>query len=493
MLLPLPPIVLDGRFDDWANRPPAVIDPVDVRKDAIDLGLVMTDDDASFFHVLVELGRTVNLQRVDGRIVLVLDADGRSETGSTEHGLPGSDLIVTFSPANPKRTDRRGEGAGAILFRDGAWIETSPYAIDLSFAPTVASSRAEVRLGRGALNGLPGAGAPSGSILNGAVVNGKVVFIDPAGTVIDETAVFTHRFAFPATSVTIADAPTDPLARAEGTAFRVVSWNVERGALMKFPERFARVLKALNADVILFEELTDKQPAESVAAWLNEHVPSPFARAAPWKVVFGSGGGDLRTAVASRGPIRPIESLDRVGWCDGAGPQRDVRSSSAVVTLDGKPLLASAVHLKCCGSIDSDEDLTRRAEARALRAAMRALVRSGEVAGVIVGGDLNLVGSGEPLELMTAHLDVDGTDLAIANPLQLDRRTMATWEDPLQPFTPGRLDFMVYSDATIEPRGGFVMDTRDLSPRWLEHHGLKADDTTEASDHLPVVMDVRWR
>ncbi len=37
-----------------------------------------------------------------------------------------------------------------------------------------------------------------------------------------------------------------------------------------------------------------------------------------------------------------------------------------------------------------------------------------------------------------------------------------------------------------------VMDTRDLEPRWLQRHELRADDTASASDHLPLVADLRW-
>ncbi|MFO0873240.1 MAG: endonuclease/exonuclease/phosphatase family protein [Phycisphaerales bacterium] len=517
----LPPIVLDGRFDDWANRPPALIDPADAGRGSLDFGLVVAESDASFLHLLVELGRTVNLQKLDGRVLLVLDADGSAGSGTTQSGLDGADLLVTFSPPNEKAPEKPGEGVRVSRWADGAWSDLGAYGLDVSFAPTVAANRAEIRLARGRM-------ANGASTLDGEMVRGKFIFIDAAGVVRDETDVFTHRFASAvakdAAPVSVPDPTSDPLARAEGTVVRVVSWNVERGAMfLKDPDRFARVLRALAPDVILLEELTDKQSAEEVAAWLDARVPASVLAASapaagattaaspgtgsnvtstastttsdapPWRVVFGAGGGNLRTAVATRLPLRGVDGLDRIGWRDERGTSHDVRFSTATVEVGGKPLLACAVHLKCCGRMNSDEDLTRLEEAQAVRAAVRALVRSGRVAGVLVGGDYNLVGSAEPLELMTEDLDVDGTDLAVAQPLQLDRRTAATWEDPLQPFTPSRLDYLVYSDATLEARGGFVFDTRDLSPRWLERHGVRADDTTAASDHLPLVVDLAWR
>ncbi|MCZ6444681.1 MAG: endonuclease, partial [Planctomycetota bacterium] len=68
----------------------------------------------------------------------------------------------------------------------------------------------------------------------------------------------------------------------------------------------------------------------------------------------------------------------------------------------------------------------------------------------------------------------------------------ATWADPDEPFVPGRLDYLLYSDATLTLPRAFVLDSRDLNPRWLDRHGLKLDDTASASDHLPLIADVKW-
>jgi hypothetical protein len=80
----------------------------------------------------------------------------------------------------------------------------------------------------------------------------------------------------------------------------------------------------------------------------------------------------------------------------------------------------------------------------------------------------------------------------VAEALQIDGRSNATWGDPDLPFVPGRLDFLLYADTSLESINAFLMDTRDLEPRWLERHGLRGDDTASASDHLPLVADLRW-
>ncbi|MCD4691225.1 endonuclease, partial [bacterium] len=63
------------------------------------------------------------------------------------------------------------------------------------------------------------------------------------------------------------------------------------------------------------------------------------------------------------------------------------------------------------------------------------------------------------------------------------------WRDDTSRFSPGKLDYIVYSDSVMKMTGGFVLWTEDLPHELLEKHGLRAGDTREASDHLPVVAD----
>ena len=112
--------------------------------------------------------------------------------------------------------------------------------------------------------------------------------------------------------------------------------------------------------------------------------------------------------------------------------------------------------------------------------------------GVIVAGDFNLVGSRRPLNLLTTRLDIAGLSLIEAEPYQLDGLSNATWSDRKQSFVPGRLDYLLFSHTTVALRNTFVLDTRDLTPQALHRLGLRSDDTASASDHFPVVADVRW-
>src|SRR5207248_2624641 len=112
---------------------------------------------------------------------------------------------------------------------------------------------------------------------------------------------------------------------------------------------------------------------------------------------------------------------------------------------------------------DSGEDLTRMAEARAINASfMSAGGAMDHGAMRILAGDLNLVGSRPPLDLLRQGLDVDGSDLTVARPMVLGDTTLLTWRDPPTGYAPGRLDYVTYSKSNAQVLNAFVLDTSRL-------------------------------
>ena len=107
----------------------------------------------------------------------------------------------------------------------------------------------------------------------------------------------------------------------------------------------------------------------------------------------------------------------------------------------------------------------------------------------VICGDMNLVGSRPPLDILRANLDADGSDLSIAEPFVLGDRSQYTWSDYKTTFTPGRLDYVLYSDSTAQVYQSFVLDTSRLNEETLARAGLNRTDT-DASDHKPVVVDL---
>ncbi|UCD76645.1 MAG: endonuclease/exonuclease/phosphatase family protein [Phycisphaerales bacterium] len=487
-----PAIVLDGSFDDWSGAATLVSDPADAPQGFVDFGAVKASHDDRFVHLLIDFGREINAQGLEGTVLLLLDGDGDTATGREQHGLPGVDVIVELTPSDPERPDSPGRGVGlrSTTYQPDSMDETqrplSPYDIGFSFAPTYAASRVEFRMERGAkLPHIP-------VLFDGPRFSGKLVSVDVSGEMVDETDAFTYalgsgpRRAAPLQS-------SDPLARAGGD-LRIMCWNAKRNAFFLRSDRCVPTLRAIQPDLVLMQEVVDGVTANQLRGFFETELSTGKwgGKWEGWHAVFGPGtsGGDLHCAIGSRYPLREVEPLRLVTMPDP--PDRTVRTVGAIVEIGEKRLLAVSVHLKCCGKKGGREDRIRMAEVEAIKSAIKQVTVSERIDGIVVAGDLNLVGIRNPLDVLGAGIDLDETSLEISAPLQLDRSTNATWSDAGEPFTPGRLDYLLYSDSTFEPGGSFVFDSRDLAARWRELHGLRADDSPRASDHMPLVIDLKW-
>lgn len=469
-----PVIAIDGRFGDWSDVEASLRDPADAPWAEIDFGDVRIAHDDRFVEFLFETGNDVTLQRLRGTARLVLDADGDPETGREVYGVAGADVIVDFTPADPDRRDRPGEGVG--LRSTTARNRLSPYDVGIVVAPTHSSDRFELRIRRAAV--LP----DTAPLFEGERFTMQLVFVDLQGTIQDRTDSVTYELT-PVRPPPPAQAD-DPLARAPHTSLRMMTWNTERGAMLARPDAAGRVLRAIGPDVILLQELPEDSDAGEVAMRLERMLGRP------WHVIIGAGGGNLRCAVAAAATLDLSPALGVVAYPDT--PQRSVRATGAMLRADRRRMLLISVHLRCCGYAGSSEDRTRSVEADAIRRAVADASAETNTEAIVMGGDLNLVGSAWPLAVIAEGLDRSGEALARADAYRLDGLTNWTWADRDLPFTPGRLDFLLYAPSANATTGSFVFDTRDLESRWLEHHGLHADDAETASDHRPVVADIRW-
>lgn len=475
-------IILDGRYDDWRGFPPFLVDPADASGAAVDFRELRIAHEDRMVHFQLALGRVVNLQDLRGSVELLLDADADPATGQNVRGMDGVDAVLQFTAEDPEDPKRSRRGLGLVLTgaAPGDRTPLSPYVVGLAHAPAYADDRAEIRLERGAA--LPGGGV----FMSAPRFRARWDFISTGGDVLDMTEVFAYEPG------DLPDAPAieqnaDPLLRPATTQLRVVSWNVRRGRLMEDPEPFGRVLTALDPDIVLFQELMPPTTAQQLTALLEERVVKRGG--ARWNVVVGAGGGDLRCAVASRLPLRPFTVIDPLPYPDN--PDRSIRIAAAEADHAGGRIVVLSVHLTCCGHAGSFEDRTRQVEADAIARALRVAFAQQKPDPLIIGGDLNLVGSRRPLDLLAGGLDTDGRDLAIAQGYQLFGLTDATWADPASPFGPGRLDFLLYSDSVLFLERAVPLDTGDVAEQWRLRRGLRPGETAQASDHLPLVVDLR--
>lgn len=505
--LPLPArdVVLDGLMHEW-DAAPAVFSVPAPRGGHDTAGApapryarveqVKVRHDAGAVYLQLALDGAFALQAMPGTLELLLDEDADPATGWDLDGMKGVDALVQFSAPFGKGGERMGTGIRLMHAEGRASCLARANAVGIMAAPSHASRWHEVRLPR------------SGDGLQfGARMRARLVSRDSAGGVVQETPVFTvdlpdarPRHPDPAAWT------SDPLARAPAAEFRVVSWNVGRETFFTRADSMGALLRPLAPDLLLLDEVAGGHSTREVEDVLNRILPGER----PWRAVYGTSGGSQRGVIAVRGAapvvapafagvlpypdstraIIPPDDAGAAAWLDSR-LRANVPVTGAVVEMGGRRLLAVTVDLESGGEPGGPRDRLRRIEALAIRDALAAAVRAGGVDGVLVAGDFNLVASRDPLDILAAGPDVDGSGLAAMLPLRLDGTTAATWEKWEEPFTPSRLDFVLVGDARLGAERAFVFRAADLPPAWRAHHGL-AEDASRVTDHLPLVTDLRW-
>ena len=441
------PIVIDGDLSDWPY------------------GTTVTADD-HFLFFKIELPDPVTIQTADRTHIIELDFDHNIRTGRrivlSEDESFGIDLELVYTP------ETTSEGTVVVtIMGDGTRVTNDHSVVDVVTAPTYASRSFEIRISRRGTRDLLNFDATSR-------VAGRILSREPAGEGVETLATFESGTLTSAAesdfraSVSLPDKP-------EG-AVRVVSWNVWGSAPMKNPKTFGRILRALDPDVMLLQEWDDADEA-TLIAWYRRHVTETSG--------WHAKAGPLGVRIVSRHSLEFVDfdsitvNEDPVGF-----------TAISVMTPLGNVLFGST-HLKCCGTKDSPEEQRRQAEATAITSFLRELPLE-QRRMLVLGGDINLVGSRKPLDILASGLDADETGLSPARTPILGDAAFYTWTYPGQHFAPGRLDWLLYSDSTLEVVSAFVLDTARLSDAALRHSELERQDS-RASDHLPVVVDVRRR
>jgi endonuclease/exonuclease/phosphatase family metal-dependent hydrolase len=118
-------------------------------------------------------------------------------------------------------------------------------------------------------------------------------------------------------------------------------------------------------------------------------------------------------------------------------------------------------------------------------------------------GDFNLVGSSQQLKTLTEgdildessfgsdfFPDWDNSGLTDLFSRHTSIRMGYTWRNDKSAFSPGKLDYILFTDSIIEPGNHYVMNTLAMPVNELDKYRLLPDDTNLASDHLPRIMDI---
>ncbi len=456
-------IVIDGELTDWRGGGAARAD-------------------GAYVYLRVPGRRGQPLQAADYTTHIGIDVDANAETGVPMQGI-GAEFVALMSPRSDSSAESSGGlGRGIRIEVANGTGEAQSAALaeaDVLWLPTCGAEEYELRLSR--VQDCLAAVGDEVIRHSGGPVTAMIEQRDAQGSTIWRSApvaIDLPRWA-PAERRDV-DIPLRPAG-----SVRIVSSNVLWASPMKEPAPFARALGALQPDIVLFQEWDNRRrdepriDASQIVEWLNHYAGGRQGGGRGWSVTAGAGG----VLVASRYPMSAWPAPERASTLPA-------RFAGAFIETPVGTIAAASLHLKCCGSAESSEDIERRMEAQAIAGALDEIAMERPEAAIVLGGDVNLVGSHAPLDLLcAAGRGGGGAGLRPAAGLALGDSAIYTWRDPDAGFAPGRLDYVLVDSGRLRVAQCFVLDTALLSDEALQRAGLERTDSA-ASDHLPLVVDV---
>ncbi len=309
------------------------------------------------------------------------------------------------------------------------------------------------------------------------------------------------------------DAPSSFIERPPGDGFqlRVMTWNVKLGSIFPPDGRrhagFARIVRAVDPDLLILQEV-DPREADRLAKLMDRIRPLGHSRV--WQI---HGGAD--NAIISRYPLRQRASERVVPYPLPNYPNFQYGQGMALVDVpDGESAVDVYIIAMHNRSRAGDENIRQRqVQSDAVVRWLRQLKEARSIpvgTPIIVAGDMNVL-PGAPANhlatLLTGDIadeqafgpdirpDWDGTDLRDASPSHnAEGREFYTWRDDSQPYPPGQLSRILYTDSVLLQTHGFVVNTVEMAGDELEQYGLlRTDSLLDGEqglfDHMPVVAD----
>ena len=449
------PIIIDGLFDDWQEVPIAITDPEgDYNYDDWVELKITNDDDFIFFKISLHSEETL-LQNWNN-FHLYIDADRDSLTGHLFRGL-GSELVWHF-----------GYRTGQYFEQDGI-IDLWQNDITLRQAPTVTSTEFEIAIARGSF-----VLSDPDSI---AVIFSS--FYDTGDYMPDSWGGVLYQLD------TTVVGPAEPIPM-EKTGTRLVSYNTLYTGILE-PDRqpkFQRIFQALNPDIIALQEHSEwNEIGDIISSWFPEDT---------WYQGY---------------TFRDLVVLSKYPIINQASLISSERTMCALLETDdpiNPYLLILNSHFSCC---DNDDDRQEQVDELVQVIREWRLNDNGpfdlpEGTPMFHVGDFNFVGYREQIETVTAGniqdegnygsdflLDWDGTAITDLFSRQTHKRMAYTWRSDGSSYNPGKLDYILYTDSNLSILNHFVLNTLAMPGSVLNEWGLETEDTNEASDHLPRIVD----
>jgi len=457
-------ITIDGQFQDWENIPLAYSDMAGDGMSA-DFANVKITYDMEFLFIYFSFHDGEFLMQDLNAFHLYIDADNDSTTGLEYHGI-GAELDWTF-----------GQRQGFFYFNGGI-TDIWQNDITLRIGPTITSSEFEIAMARNS----------DIMTLNGSqvLVEGRIIIAEAppnADSVPNESG----GIYFSIGEDAVPPPEPIPLVRRHEDDIRVLTYNTLWDGILEADRqpKFKRIIQALDPDVIALQEHTDwDQIDDIIQSWFPQET---------WH---------------ASGTYRDLVVLSRFPILNDANLISSERTMCALLDTEnelGNKLLIINSHLSCCANNDS-----RQEQVDEFASIWRNWVTNSDgpfdldfETPFVHVGDFNFVGYRQQVETIRIGdieneneygddfpPDWDASNIVDLFSRHTHKRMGYTWRSDGSSFNPGKLDYIFYSDATIDTGKHYILNTLALDDETLAGYGLEWDDTQEASDHLPRVFDI---
>lgn len=454
-------IIIDENFEEWENPMSRIFDETkDNPSGEPDILSLSLNNDENYLFVHFTLDREINLKE-DYAMTIYIDIDNNTTTGDLKSGL-GVDLRYFFNLGYGRL--QIGNNISNIFHED----------IQFSSAPTVSSKQFELAISRQSL-GLYEMGATiSLALLNNSnngdkipSTSGGLVYTFTNNLFIDQAVVFS---------------------KSPNTDFRLLTYNVQRDNVFDadVEPSFGKIIQAIRPDVMAFQEIYDHTSAQTKNL-VEKYIP--VSPSGTWHHVKIN--PDI--ILVSRFPILEYTVANGNGIFK--------------LNIEDKEVIIVNVHLPCC-----ENNSDRQQEVDNILSKLRSAKEQSssfkikEQSPIIICGDTNFVGDKQnAISLITGNIinenaygqdlipDWDGSNFMDIKFNIPHRPFTYTWYNASSSFSPGRLDYMLYSSSVLDYLNGFSLFTPTLTENELREHELQDYDALLASDHLPVFADFKFK
>lgn len=461
------PITIDGLFDDWEDVP---ITYQDTHNDDIDadFSIVKVTNDSEFIFLYVKFHEAEFLMQNWNNFHLYIDADNNFNTGKLYHGI-GADLIWCF-----------GERSGLKII-DGVEEEIYQNDLKLRIAPTVTSGEFEIGIDRNSeiitMNN-------SQEFYNGKIVFSEFNYDTELGDLLPNES---GGIPVSISENLVPDVSKISLQKLNDNAIRIISYNTLNEGILDEERKiyFKRIIQSVNPDIIALQEHGEwEEILGIVQTWFQD---------SQWYKTWTH---------------RDLVILSRFEIIDDASFISSGRTMVALLNTEnefGKNILIFNSHLSCC-----DNDESRQHQVDEFSSLWREWVQNNNGPFAIeVGtpflhlGDFNFVGFNQQIKTLKFgdivneneyggdfFPDWDGTHVVDLFSRHNQKRMGYTWRNDSSSFNPGKLDYIFYSNATLNIEKHYILNTLSMDQDDLINNSLNRFDTKLASDHLPIIADL---